>query len=286
MGKRVPIELRVFLTAAAIVDDIGAILVVAVFYTDTLNAGYLAGAGVIAGLLALLNRAGIYRPAPYVLLGIGLWACVHASGVHASLAGVILALFIPTRPPPNLKTLMLQADAILGAEMKRGKEAMRYGPSVSSLEALDAIHDRLESPADRMLRYVAPRSSYLVLPLFALVNAGVVLETSALAGREALILGTAAALVVGKPLGFIAATLLAVKLGIAAKPAAYTWRQLAGAGALAGIGFTMSLFIAGQAFSVNADFAAAKIAIFVGSVLSALIGTAILWHAKSGSNSG
>jgi NhaA family Na+:H+ antiporter len=181
---------------------------------------------------------------------------------------------------------MLQADAILSAEMKRGREAIRYGPTVSSLEALDAIHERLESPADRMLRHAAPRSSYLVLPLFGLVNAGVVLEVATFAGREALMLGTAAALVVGKPLGFIAATLLAVKLGIAAKPEAYTWRQLAGAGALAGIGFTMSLFIAGQAFSVNADFAAAKIAIFVGSVLSALIGTAILWHAKSRSNPG
>jgi NhaA family Na+:H+ antiporter len=280
MGKRVPVELRVFLTAAAIVDDIGAIVVVAVFYTDTLYAGYLAGAGAIVGLLAILNHISVYRAAPYVLLGIGLWVCVHASGVHASLAGVVLALFIPTRPPPNLKTLMLQADAILGAEMKRGREVMRYGPAVSSLEALDAIHDRLESPADRMLRYVAPRSSYLVLPLFALVNAGVVLETAVLAGHGALMLGTAAALVVGKPLGFIVATLLAVKLGIAAKPPAYSWRQLAGAGALAGIGFTMSLFIASQAFSVETDFAAAKIAIFVGSVLSALIGTAILWHAK------
>ena len=286
MGRRVPVELRVFLTAAAIVDDIGAIIVVAVFYTDTLQAGYLAGAGAITGLLAMLNRSGVYRASPYVLLGISLWVCVHASGVHASLAGVVLALFIPTRPPPNLKTLMLQADAILGAEVKRGKDAMRYGPSVTSLEALDAIHDRLESPADRMLRYVAPRSSYLVLPLFALVNAGVVLETAALAGREALMLGTAAALVAGKPLGFMAATLLAVKLGIAVKPAAYSWRQLGGAGALAGIGFTMSLFIASQAFHVEADFAAAKIAIFVGSVLSALIGTAILWHAKSGSHSG
>jgi NhaA family Na+:H+ antiporter len=114
----------------------------------------------------------------------------------------------------------------------------------------------------------------------------VVLETAVLAGHGALMLGTAAALVVGKPLGFIAATLLAVKLGIAAKPPAYSWRQLAGAGALAGIGFTMSLFIASQAFSVETDFAAAKIAIFVGSVLSALIGTAILWHAKPHTDAG
>lgn len=284
MGRRVPIELRVFLTAAAIVDDIGAIIIVAIFYTGELHINYLAGAATITVLLALINRSGIYRASPYVFLGIGLWACVHASGIHATVAGVILALFIPTRPPPNLKALMLQADAILTAETKRGKEVMRYGPSEPSLEALDAIHDRLESPADRMLRYVAPRSSYVVLPLFALVNAGLVVEAEALGDQMSLMFGTAAALVVGKPLGFIAATALAVRLGIATKPAAYSWRQLAGAGALAGIGFTMSLFIASQAFDVEADFAAVKIAIFAGSILSAIIGVAILWKARPDSN--
>ncbi|SCX85572.1 Na+/H+ antiporter NhaA [Nitrosospira sp. Nsp13] len=284
MGRRVPIELRVFLTAAAIVDDIGAIIVVAIFYTDELRGSYLAGAAAITGLLALVNRSGIYRASPYVFLGIGLWACIHASGIHATLAGVILALFIPTRPPPNLRALMLQADAILTAETKRDKEVMRYGPSEPSLEALDAIHERLESPAERMLRHVAPRSSYVVLPLFALVNAGVAVETGALGDQMALMFGTAVALVVGKPLGFVAAAALAVWLGIATKPATYSWRQLAGAGALAGIGFTMSLFIASQAFELESDFAAVKIAIFAGSIISAIIGTAILWNARSDSN--
>jgi NhaA family Na+:H+ antiporter len=201
------------------------------------------------------------------------------------LAGVILALFIPTRPPPNLRALMLQADTILTAETKRGREAMRYGPSEPSLEALDAIHDRLESPAERMLRHVAPRSSYVVLPLFALVNAGVAVETGALGGQMALMVGIAVALVIGKPLGFVAATVLAVRMGIATKPVAYSWRQLGGAGALAGVGFTMSLFIASQAFEVEADFAAVKIAIFVGSIVSAIIGTAILWNARSDTDS-
>lgn len=285
MGRRVPVELRVFLTAAAIVDDIGAIIVVAIFYTDELHGSYLAGAAAITGLLALINRSGIYRASPYVFLGIGLWACVHASGIHATLAGIILALFIPTRPPPNLKALMLQADAILTAETKRGKEVMRHGPSEPSLEALDAIHDRLESPAERMLRHVAPRSSYVVLPLFALVNAGVAVEIGALGGQMALMAGTAVALVVGKPLGFAVAAALAVRLGIATKPLAYSWRQLSGAGALAGIGFTMSLFIASQAFEAEADFAAVKIAIFAGSIVSAIIGTAVLWNARSDSNS-
>src|SRR5687768_15890894 len=215
MGRRGPVELRVFLTAAAIVDDIGAIIVVAVVYSANLQIEYIASAVAIIGLLALLNEGGVYRASPYVLLGIGLWTCVHASGIHATLAGIILALFIPTRPPPNLKALMLQAEAILTAEFKRGKEVMRHGPSEPALEGLDAIHDRLESPAARMLRHLAPRSSFLVLPIFAFANAGVSLETEAFAGHGSLMLGIVVALVAGKPLGFIAACALAVRLKVA-----------------------------------------------------------------------
>ena len=113
MGNRVPAELRVFLTAAAIVDDIGAIIVVAIFYSGTINFGYLAGAAATAAALALLNRSHIYSVTPYILLGVVLWGCVLASGLHATMAGVILALFIPTRQPPSLTALMVQADAIL-----------------------------------------------------------------------------------------------------------------------------------------------------------------------------
>jgi NhaA family Na+:H+ antiporter len=278
LGQRAPVELRIFLTAAAIVDDIGAIFVVAVFYSGDLHLGYLAGAAAVTALLALLNRSGVYRVSPYMLLGIALWACVHASGLHATLAGVILALLIPTRPPPNYKALMMQADTILSAEAQRGGEVLRLGPSSAALRALDAIHDRLESPADRWLRHVAPRSSYLVLPLFALANAGVTMATDVLAGRESLMLAIVAGLAIGKPLGFVLASALAVWLGVAVKPAAYSWRQLAGAGALAGIGFTISLFIAGEAFPAASDFAAAKIAVFVASVLSSVAGIAVLWR--------
>ena len=177
MGRRVPVELRIFLTAAAIVDDIGAIVVVAFFYSHDLNLAYLAGAAVLTAMLALLNRAHVYRVTPYLMVGIALWVCVHGSGLHATLTGVLLALFIPTRPPPDLNALMTQANAIIAAEAQHGGEVLRHGPSTPALRALDAIHDRIESPADRMLRNVAPRSSYLVLPLFALANAGVMLDT-------------------------------------------------------------------------------------------------------------
>ncbi|MEX0809122.1 MAG: Na+/H+ antiporter NhaA [Dongiaceae bacterium] len=279
MGSRVPIELRIFLTAAAIVDDIGAIIVVAVFYSDTLDLVALAAAAGFVVALALLNRSRVYSVTPYLLLGIALWACVLASGLHATLAGVLLALFIPTRPPPDLKALMIQANSIMAAEARHGNEVLRHGPSVPALRALDAIHDRLESPADHLLRHAGARSSYIVLPLFALANAGVILSMDVLDGREPLLLAIMLGLVVGKPVGLVGASALAVWLRIAVKPAAYSWRQMIGAGALAGIGFTMSLFIAGQAFADPGDFAAAKIAVFAASVVSAILGVAVLWNA-------
>jgi NhaA family Na+:H+ antiporter len=278
MGSRVPVELRIFLTAAAIVDDIGAIVVVAIFYSDGINLAALSGALATVGFLALLNRWGVYRVTPYVLAGVVLWLCVHAGGLHATLAGVLLAAFIPTRPPPDYRALIAQADAILTAEASHGGEQFRHGPSAPALRELDAIHDRLESPADRLLRHVAPRSSFLVLPLFALANAGVVIATEMLTDHGRLMAAVILALALGKPAGFVLASWAAVKFRIAEKPAAYSWRQLAGAGALAGIGFTMSLFIAGQAFPVMQDFAAAKIAVFAGSVLSAVVGTVVLWR--------
>ena len=283
LGRRVPIELRIFLTAAAIVDDIGAIIVVAIFYSGELQPSYLAAAAFFTALLALLNRTGVYRPSPYLLVGVVLWACVHAGGLHATLAGVILAAIIPTRPPPNYDTLAAQADSILVNEARHGGEQLRHGPSEPALRALDAIHDRLLSPADRMLRSVAPRSSMVVLPLFALANAGVDLSGAVFGGHALLMLAIGAGLVIGKPLGFVLLCRLAVRAGFAAKSDAFSWRQLAGAGALAGIGFTMSLFIAGQAFPVPEDFAAAKIAVFGASVVAAAIGVALLRDARADS---
>ncbi len=280
LGQRVPIELRIFLTAASIVDDIGAIVVVALFYSSGIDFWYLGGAVIIVASLALLNRWGVYRVTPYLLLGIALWACVHAGGLHATLAGVLLAMFIPTRPPANLRALMVQANSIVNAESRREGEVLRHGPSLPALRALDAIHDRLESPADRMLRHVEPRSSFLVLPLFALANAGVLLNLSVVQGHEPLMLAILGGLVVGKPLGLVLAAMLAAKAGLAIKPAEYSWPQVWGAGALAGIGFTMSLFIAGQAFPETSDFAAAKIAVFSASLVSALLGVVILWRCR------
>ncbi len=281
MGTRVPVELRVFLTAAAIVDDIGSILVVAAFYSSTLHLSYLAGGLLIVGALAFLNQSKVYRALPYIVLGILLWACVHAGGLHATLAGVLLAFFIPTRPPPNLTGLVTQANVVLATERHRGGHVLQHGPSLPALRALDDIHDRLESPADRVLRRVGARSTYLVLPIFALANAGVAITAEAWDGHSALLCAIMAGLILGKPIGLISASALAVWSRLAEKPDTYSWGQLGGAGALAGIGFTMSLFIAGQAFPVEADFAAAKLAVLSASVVAAFLGFGILWWAST-----
>jgi NhaA family Na+:H+ antiporter len=156
---------------------------------------------------------------------------------------------------------------------------MRHTLSAGALRSVEEIYDRLESPAARMLRTVEVRSSYLVLPIFALANAGVTLMPGLLDGRGGLVVAIVAGLVVGKPLGLLAASFAAVKLGLATKPRAYRWDQVFGAGCLAGIGFTMSLFIAGQSFPDAADFDAAKVAIFIASIVAAVLGVALLWWA-------
>jgi NhaA family Na+:H+ antiporter len=278
LGARVPVELRVFLTATVIVDDLVAIAIVAVFYSGALDANYLLASIAVTGLLAALNRWGVYRALPYGLLGIVLWACLHNAGLHATLAGVILAVVTPTRPPANLRALLAQAETVLHAEMRHaGAAVLRHGPSEPTLRALDAIHGRIESPADKLLRSVEPWTSYFVLPVFALANAGLAWSTAMVAGHERLMLAIVLGLVVGKPLGIVLAAAAAVRLRLATKPDAYTWRQMCGAGALAGIGFTMSLFIAGQAFNDAQDFAAAKVAVFAASFIAAGLGSALLW---------
>jgi Na+:H+ antiporter, NhaA family len=277
LGSRVPVELRIFLTAAVIVDDLVAIVVVALFYSGHLDVAYTAAAAGVAVLLVLVNRAGIYRALPYALIGLVLWICLHRSGLHATLAGVILAMATPTRPPPNLNALMAQAESVLHAEQGRsGERVLKHGPSEPALRALDAIHDRIESPADKLLRSVEPWSSYLILPIFALANAGLALSPGMLDGQGRVAAAVVLGLVLGKPLGMLAGAAIALRAGIATKPDAYSWPQLAGAAALAGIGFTMSLYIAGKAFPDAAEFAAAKVGVFAASILAGAIGVLLL----------
>lgn len=277
LGDRVPIELRVFLTAAVIIDDIVAILVIAVFYSGAMNMVYLIAAVAVVVALFVLNRIGVYGALPYAVGGIVLWFFLHEAGLHATLAGVLLAVMIPTRPPANLRTLLAQAATVIHEEDVHRDEAMRHGPSGPTLRVLDMIHSRIESPADKLLRSVEPWSSYVVLPIFALANAGVAWSTDVFQQNARLMIAVTLGLVAGKSIGIVTASWLAVRSRIAVKPEAYSWRQLVGAGALGGIGFTMSLFIAGLAFPDPADYAAAKIAIFIASIIAAALGTMILY---------
>jgi Na+:H+ antiporter, NhaA family len=278
LRDRVPIELRVFLTAAVIIDDIVAIAVIALFYTGSIQVGFLIAGAVVTLLLVALNRSGVYGALPYAIGGTVLWFLLHDAGLHATLAGVILAVLIPTRPPANLNALLAQASTVIRREDSHSGEAMRPGPSDSALRTLDAIHSRIESPADKLLRIVEPWSSYVVIPIFALANAGVAWSLGVFEGHGRLMSAITLGLVVGKPVGIVAAAFLAVRAGVATKPDSYTWRQLCGAGALGGIGFTMSVFIAGVAFPEPADYAAAKIAIFIASLVAGVVGTLILWR--------
>lgn len=278
MGNRVPIELRVFLTVCAIVDDLISILVVAIFYTDEINTWYLVSAGVVTVILVIMNKWRIYRLVPYIILGLVLWFFLHEGGIHATLAGVILALFIPTRPPVNFKALNAQIQRIFKAETHFDAARLQeHGPSKRSITMLNTLHDRLESPASKVLHTLEPWSTYFVLPIFALANAGVIITMDVFQTDLQLMMAIFFGLVVGKPVGILLFSWLAVRLNIAEKPTSYNWRQLFGAGALAGIGFTMSLFIASEAFPISTHFAAAKIAIFIASIVAGILGAVILW---------
>ena len=277
LRDRVPIELRVFLTAAVIIDDIVAIAVIALFYTSQISMAYLIAGLAVTVLLIVLNRVGVYATLPYAVCGVVLWFFLHEAGLHATLAGVILAVLIPTRRPANLNALLAQAATVIHHEDLQRDEAMRTGPSEPALRALDTIHARIESPADKLLRSVEPWSSYVVLPIFALANAGVTWSADVFQQYGQLMAAITVGLVVGKSIGIVTAAWLAVASGVAVKPDAYSWRQLIGAGTLGGIGFTMSLFIAGQVFSNSAEYAAAKIAIFIASLVAAMLGMILLY---------
>jgi len=233
---------------------------------------YLIAGAVIVALLIVFNRVGVYGALPYAVCGIVLWFFLHEAGLHATLAGVILAVLIPIRPPANLKALLAQAATVIHEEDLHRGEAMHTGPSEPALRTLDTIHSRIESPADKLLRSVEPWSTYVVLPIFALANAGVAWSTEVFRQNGRLMVAITLGLVVGKSIGIVTAAWLALRSGIAVKPEACSWRQLIGAGALGGIGFTMSLFIAGLAFPNPADYAAAKIAIFIAAINAALFG--------------
>jgi NhaA family Na+:H+ antiporter len=278
LGRRAPFALKVFLLALAIVDDLGAILVIALFYTDTVSFEALAWAGLIGFGIFASARAGVRSVDVYVALGIVFWIAVYKSGVHATLAGVVLAMLTPSRPRLGAAEFEPMAEDLLATHrdaLARGEQDV----SQQALHDLEALSRDTESPLDRLEHTLHPWVSFLVVPVFALANAGVPLSSALIedSASSAISLGVAAGLVVGKPVGILLACLLSVRLGLAELPANTGYRHIIGAGLLAGIGFTVSLFITGLAFDSPVLADEARLAILAASVVAGALGFAYLW---------
>jgi len=244
LGKRVPASLKAFLLALAIIDDLGAIVIIALFYNHHLSLAALAGAAAMIAVMLLMNRRHVSHPGLYLLSGVGLWGCILLSGIHATLAGVIAGGLIPLSLP-----------------------------------------GRAYSPARVLERRLQPWVIYLILPLFAFANAGVSLQGLTPASLLSVLpAGIAAGLILGKPFGVVAFCQLSVRLRLARLPDGVTMRQITAAAVLCGIGFTMSIFIAGLAFGTdggNEQLTLAKLGILSGSVVSAIAGYWVLRMALS-----
>jgi NhaA family Na+:H+ antiporter len=277
LGSRVPYSLKIFVAALAIADDVGAILVISVFYSSDLN---LLAMAVTLGLFVLamgLNQARVYRPLPYAVIGLGLWLAVMYTGVHATLAGVLLAMVIPTRSPPTTGGLLDQTIAAFKSlEAPLHEQQADEGRYQAVVQTLETVTDRLLSPAQHLERNLQPWSTYFVLPLLALANAGIPISMDDVDLLNPLSLGIMLGLVAGKPLGIGLATWLIVRSGVAHLPEGISWRILTGAAFLCGIGFTMSIFIANAAFSDLATLQQAKLSIIVASIMAGLLGWLLL----------
>lgn len=234
LGKRVPASLKIFLTALAVMDDLGAIIVIAVFYTAKLSTGYLFAAMLVFGLLSFLNKAKVMSLIPYLLGGALMWFFMLQSGVHATIAGVLLAFTIP----------------------------------------FTAVDDDETSPSYKVEHFLHKPVAFVILPVFALANTGIIIGAdwaAALTGPNSL--GIIAGLLAGKPFGIVLLSFIAVKLGVCRLPLDLNWKHVFGAGILGGIGFTMSIFITNLAFAGNADIInASKMSILLASLAAGAIG--------------
>lgn len=280
LGDRVPSGLRVFLAALAIADDLGAVLVIGFFYTGALDWGALGGVAAVMMVLIALNRAGARRPLTYALLGIALWLFVLASGIHATIAGVLLALVIPARTRISEDEFVARADASLAdfrAAEEPGTSVLTNPGHLAALQAMESATDAAQAPLQRIEHALHGFVAFLVMPMFALANAGVPLGGGASAAlRSPIAWGVVLGLAVGKPIGIMLASWLAVRAGAADLPAGVTWQHIHGAGWLGGIGFTMSLFVAGLAFADPAVLDIAKLGVLGASVVAGLVGFALL----------
>jgi NhaA family Na+:H+ antiporter len=272
LGSRAPLVLKVFCTALAIADDLGAVIVIALFYTEEVAWIWLLVAAIIFVILVAMNRWRVYSVLPYAILGIGLWFAFFESGIHPTIAGVLLAMTIPTRSPPDTGALLAQCISVLN-EFEKPALDDSHGEERTQVAAqtLGTVSERMQSTAQRLEHDLLPWTTFVILPIFALANAGVTLnfDRSILSPVS---LGIVFGLVLGKPIGVSLLTWLAVKLKLAVLPENITMKQLFGASFLTGIGFTMALFIANSAFTDPELLDQAKVGILIASLLAGVTG--------------
>lgn len=273
LGSRVPLSLKVFVTALAIVDDIFAVMIIALFYTTQLNyVSLLIGLFFILVSLAA-NLLGVRKPVVYAVIGIFAWCAVLSSGVHATIAGILLAFTIPSRTLLNRDAFLKQSRSLLDQLETTGSNSANEH---AILHTLEQSVELVESPLQRIEHLLQPWVSFLIMPLFALANAGVNFSESSGSAKHPVTIGIVLGLVLGKPLGIFLFSFAAVKTKIALPLASGSWRHLIGAACLCGIGFTMSLFIASLAFGDSPLLDTAKIAILFASIVSGILGVVLL----------
>lgn len=274
LGPRVPTSLKVFAAALAIADDLGAILVLAIAYNHGLSWSAIVAAGVILCALVGMNRVRVLILWPYLLLGAMLWLAVYFSGLHATLAGVMLAATIPTRREVRLLPMLAQGAVGIRQAINRleADEADDQAERERVAHRARTVMDRLEPPTVRLEHQLQPWSAFLVLPVFALANAGIAVSLDSMSLTNRVSLGVLLGLVLGKPLGILAGAWFVDHIGLGQKPVDASWRQVLGVGCLCGIGFTMSIFIATEAFQSAEQLVTAKLAVMMASVAAAVGG--------------
>jgi NhaA family Na+:H+ antiporter len=280
LGPRVPVALKVFLTALAIADDIGAVLVIALFYTSAISWTSLSVGAFVLLVLIALNALGVHRPSIYLGLGVVLWVAFVASGVHATVAGVALAMTIPSRTRVHEDEFLIRArEAIDEFEnaCQPGETVLTNRAQQEAIAALEHGAEAVQSPLLTLEHRLQGFVAFFIMPVFALANAGVDLSADLFASLSLPVTaGVALGLVLGKPLGITLFAWLAVQLGLATLPGQTSWRALHGVSWLGGIGFTMSLFIAALAFPSLALLDSAKVGILGASVVAGAVGAMLL----------
>ncbi len=277
LGKRVNPAIKLFLVALAVVDDLGAVLVVAVVYTNEINSIYFLHAGLTYALLWIFNLAGVKKLGPYLILGIFLWVFIHSIGIHATIAGVLLAFVIPIHGKIDEKSFIGNIQYSL-KEFERTSNAQQTlsHDQIDALENIAYNYDNVQNPLVKLEHNLHNFSAFFIMPLFAFSNAGVVIDMSTISTHFMIVLGVVLGLLIGKPIGVVGLTYLAVKFKWVAKPSEISWSDIVAVGFLAGIGFTMSIFITHLAFEDESLIAAVKLGVFFASFIAAAIGVILI----------